>query len=99
MQTIIQFVQTKHKDRTKEITLRKMNKLAEKYSWIIRAEDFYKENNDTVDNKICEIRLSVPGPRIFAESKASTHKAALTETINDLEIQLKKKKGQMMAHV
>ncbi len=40
----------------------------------------------------CGIRLSAPGPRLFAESSQSTFKDAVDETINELKRQLKKRK-------
>ena len=44
---------------------------------------------------ICEIRLSMPGPRVFASTNAETFEAALAETISDLENQLEKRKEKM----
>ncbi len=71
----------------------KLNKLANKYEFIVSAEVFFKEdNNEPVNSKICNIRLSLPGPRIFASSNEKNYEMAVKETISDLEKQLKKRK-------
>ena len=44
------------------------------------------------NDKICEIELSLPGPRVFASSKENNYELAVKNTISDLEIQLKKRK-------
>lgn len=71
----------------------KLDKLGNKYEFIISAEVFFKEDkNEPVESKICNIRLSLPGPRIFATSNEKNYEMAIKETINDLEKQLKKRK-------
>ncbi len=71
----------------------KLNKLANKYEFLINAEVFFKEDkNQPVDSKICNIQLSLPGPRIFATSNEKNYEMAVKETISDLEKQLKKRK-------
>ena len=77
----------------------KLDKLANKYEFIVSAEVFFKEDkNEPVDSKICSIRLSLPGPRIFATSNEKNYEMAVKETINDLEKQLKKRKQTYKAY-
>ena len=54
----------------------------------------YVKHDDKDHNagKICNIELSLPGPRIYATSNESTYEAAVNETIRDLQKQLKKRK-------
>ncbi|MCB0565709.1 MAG: ribosome-associated translation inhibitor RaiA [Phaeodactylibacter sp.] len=93
MQTIIQFVGIEPIDAVEKLTQKKLDKLARKFSSIIRADVFFKEEPDsTGKGKICDIRLSLPGPRIHATSDESTFESAAAETVNDLERQLKKRK-------
>ena len=47
---------------------------------------------------ICNIRLSVPGPQVFAESNETSFEAAIAETVSDLDRQLSKRKAQMNTH-
>ena len=96
METIVQFVQTENNDSVKQMVLEKVEQLSKKYDWLIRADIFFKEEKDTYGKgKICEIRLSCPGPRLFASSNEESFEAAVAETIRDLEIQLEKRKSEM----
>ena len=48
-------------------TRRKLENLNKKYEWLIHATVFFKVENDKTDHgNICEIELSLNGPRIFA---------------------------------
>lgn len=81
------------------IVSRKLEKLGKKYDWIISADVFFKlENDPTGKGKICEMRLSAPGPRLFAKSDTDNFEKAAAETIRDLEIQLKKRKEVFKRH-
>lgn len=80
--------------------LKKLNKLAKRYDWIIKAQVSYKLENDPRNKgRICEIELSVPGPRIFASSTAENFEIATDETLSDLEKQLRKRKATMRPHL
>lgn len=71
----------------------KLENLANKYEFLISAEVFFKEDkNEPVDSKICNIRLSLPGPQLFASSNQKNYEMAVKKTIKDLEVQLKKRK-------
>lgn len=81
------------------IVSKKLEKLGKKYDWIISADVFFKlENDPTGKGKICEMRLSAPGPRLFAKSDTDNFEKAAAETIKDLEIQLKKRKEVFKRH-
>ncbi len=82
-----------------EYVEKKLQKIAEKYEWLIRAEVSFKmENNVYGKGNICEMELSLPGPKIFATSTAETFEAAAKETIADIEKQLKKRKAKFTTH-
>lgn len=99
MEAIFQFVQLAKSERLEELTQKKLDKLETKYDWIIRADVFFKKQ-DGMDPKgfICNIKLSVPGPQVFAESNENSFEAAMAETISDLDRQLSKRKAQMKTH-
>lgn len=89
----IQFVNLDYSDAIAEHATTKLKKLADKYEWLINADVFFKEEANVPEkSKICNIKLSLPGPQIFATSQEKNYEAALKETINDLDIQLKKRK-------
>ncbi|TYB76649.1 ribosome-associated translation inhibitor RaiA [Bizionia gelidisalsuginis] len=77
----------------------KLNKLFNKYEFIVRADVFFKIQNFS-DNtgKIAGIRLSAPGPRLFAEDNSESYHKSVTEAVSQLERQLEKRKGKMKTH-
>lgn len=87
-----QFVKIPTSEALMLYTKEKLQKLAKKYSWVIHAEVFFKIENDVTHEKMCEMELSLPGPKIFASSKEKNFELAVKNTLSDLEIQLKKRK-------
>lgn len=91
----MQYVRMPESKSLSAIVNRNLKKLAHKYQFIIRAEVFFKLGNGTDgNNKICEIQLSAPGPRIFAKSTEDNFEKAAAKTISDLERQLRKRKDK-----
>ncbi len=91
----IQFVKMKTSEAMASYVTGKLKKLDERYDWLIRADVFFKIENDPSENgKICEIELSMPGPKIFATSNEKNFEMAVKETISDLDTQLKKRKAK-----
>ena len=100
MKVNVQFVHMEPSPYVEELLMKKLNKLFKKYDWIITANVFFKlEKGSVGKGKICEIRLSVPGPRIFASSDEESFEKATDETIKDLKRQLKTRKGEMYPHL
>jgi len=88
-----QYVQMPTSEAMNDLMTSKLNKLAKKFDFIIRADVFFKmENDPSGKGKICEIRLSVPGPRIFAKCTEDDFEKAAASTIKELESQLQKRK-------
>lgn len=91
----IQFVKMKTSESMKAYVTKKLQKIAEKYEWVIRTDVFFKlENDPTEKGHICEMEVSLPGPKIFAKSDEKNFEMAVKETISDIEDQLKKRKGK-----
>ncbi|MEZ4971210.1 MAG: ribosome-associated translation inhibitor RaiA [Flavobacteriaceae bacterium] len=86
--------------RLEELATRKLEKLEDKYDFIVRADVFFKKENTSTPNTglICNIRLSAPGPRLFAESNNAKFEMAIAASVEELERQLEKRKGKMKAH-
>lgn len=78
----------------------KLTHLGDKYGDVIRADVFFKEENtsDVETGKVCNIRLSLPGPRIFAEASHDNYVSAIAESVNNLEKQLRKRKEKLIKH-
>lgn len=80
-------------------TEEKLKSLFNKYEFLISATVYFKqEEHQHETGKICNIELSLPGPRIFATSNERNFEVAVRETINDLERQLKKRKEVYKTH-
>lgn len=88
----IQFVKLDTSKSLSEFTIERLKKLASKYQWLISASVFFKVENNATEEKICDIELSLPGPKIFATSKERNFEMAVKETISDLDKQLRKRK-------
>ncbi|QXP53052.1 ribosome-associated translation inhibitor RaiA [Cellulophaga sp. HaHa_2_95] len=76
---------------------KKLTKLFDKHDNIIRADVFFKtENTSTPDTGlICNIKLSIPGPVLFAESSKGSFEASIASSTDELERQLQKRKDKM----
>jgi putative sigma-54 modulation protein len=96
MQIIYEYDDVMASQGLENLVKEKLKALEKKYDFVHRADVFLKTENRTNDKEmICDIRLSMPGPRIFASTNADTFQAALAETIKDLEDQLEKRKQKM----
>lgn len=100
MTTDIQFVSMPTSESMESYTLKKLEKLYKKYDSIIHISVFFKQENNPKDlGKICEMELSISGPRIFASSNEKNYELAVKNTISDLEKQLKKRKGTLKPYM
>ena len=92
-----QYDAVKASDRLEIMTAKKVQKLVDKYDFIIRADVLFKKENTSSPETgmICKIRLSAPGPRLFAEASHGNFEASIAEAIGDLERQLRKRKEKM----
>ncbi|HSQ44180.1 MAG TPA: HPF/RaiA family ribosome-associated protein [Ginsengibacter sp.] len=91
----LQFVQTRTYPRVASLVYEKLENLGEKFNWISNAEVFFQEEkNNRGKGKICEIRLSVPGPVIYASSDEASYEAAVAETADNLERKLRNQELQ-----
>ncbi|MBZ9631738.1 ribosome-associated translation inhibitor RaiA [Salegentibacter sp. LM13S] len=99
MEAIYQFVKLDKSEQLQDFAQKKLDKLETKYDWIVKAQVYFKKE-EAQDPKgyICNIKLSAPGPQIFAESNENSFESATAETVRDLERQLSKRKGQMKTH-
>lgn len=99
MEVLFQFVQLQRSERLEQLVREKLDKLENKYDWIVRSEvHFKRQEEQNPMGYICNINVSVPGPQIFAESNENSFEAAAAESVRDIEKQLAKKKSQMKSH-
>jgi len=90
----IQYVKMLTSETMTDYVTKKLNKLEGKFDFIINANVFFKSENDPRgDSHVCEIELSIPGPKAFASSKEKNFELAAKNAINDLTKQLEKRKA------
>lgn len=90
MQIFFEYHDVNTSNELENFATEKLNGLEEKYAFVHRADVFFKKENTTSDETglICNIRLSMPGPRMFAEATHDNFPESISESVNDLEIQL-----------
>ena len=78
----------------------KLGKLLDKFDFIVKSDVFFKtENTSSPDTgMVCNIRLSAPGPRLFAQSSTGSFEASIASSVEDLQRQLEKRKAKMQSH-
>ena len=100
MKTNIQFIHVDTSESLESYTIEKLNKLNKKYNTLIHADVFFKkENNPKGHGKICEIELSLTGPRVFASANEKNYEVAVKHVISDLDKQLKKRKNVLKPYL
>jgi len=88
-----QYVNMDVSEMLSKYTKIRLDKLSDKYEFLISAQVYFKQDEKDHDaGKICNIELSLPGPRIFATSNEREYETAVNETIRDLKRQLEKRK-------
>ena len=94
-----EFVNVDKSDALEERISAALNKIGAKYSWVTSAEVFIKlENDKTGKGKVCEMKLSLPGPQIFASSNSFSFETAVHDAQKELERQLKRIKEEKYSH-
>ena len=94
-----QYVNTDVSETLSNYAKVRLDKLATKFEFLISAQVYFKhDDKDHNAGKMCNVELSLPGPRIFATSNESTYEAAVNETMRDLKRQLEKRKHTFSTH-
>ncbi|GAA4272800.1 ribosome-associated translation inhibitor RaiA [Aquimarina gracilis] len=100
MKTNIQFVQMPTSETMENYVHERLDKLYKKYEWVIKSDVFFKKENDPKGaGKICDLELSLPGPKIYATSNEKNYELAFKESLKDVERQLKKRKQEMKPYM
>lgn len=95
----IQYVGVDVSETLSAFTKEKLEKLFNRYEFLINATVYFKQDDKNhTEGKICNMELSLPGPRIFATSNERNFEVSVRETISDLERQLKKRKEAYKTH-
>jgi len=94
------YVHVTASERLEEFTTQRLEKLKERYSWIVRAEVFFKKENTSSNDSgmICDIKISAPGENVFTSSSEKNFEAAISKSIDEVKRQLQRKKEKMSTH-
>lgn len=85
MQIIIQSPHVSPTEALTKFVKNKIGKLSHMYDRIKSAEVFLKiEKSDSADDKVCEIRLSIPGNDLFVKKQSHTFQDAVTKVVDAL---------------
>lgn len=86
--------------RLEDFASKRVDKLMDKYNFVVRAHVTFKTENTASPESgmICTIRLSAPGPDLFAEASHGTFEASIAEVAEELERQLRRRKEKTQAH-
>ncbi len=92
-----EYDEVKASERLESLATQRLNKIADKYDFIVRADVLIKkENTSSPDTgRICAIRLSIPGPNLYSEASHGNFEASIAEATDDLERQLRRRKEKM----
>ena len=95
-------IQSIHFDADKKLldfVQKKLDKLDTFHDKIINTEVFLKlEPGEKKDNKIVQVKLSIPGNSIVAKEQAATFEEATDNIVENLKAQIKKQKERAGAH-
>ena len=93
MTILIQFLKIQTSESLKAKTNELVTKLVNRFDWVESISVSYKEGSGSTDkNKVCEIEVSAPTPRLFVSVTDYGYEAALKVALKDMERQLKKRK-------
>ena len=92
LKTTIHSIHFDADNKLEEFIIQRISKLSNLSENIIESEVFLKLDNNTVENKVVEIKLVIPGNDLFAKKSGKTFEEACDSTIEALRRQLKKRK-------
>ncbi len=95
MQINLQTLKFDAKDGLKDYVHEKVGKLSQYDDKIIRADVTLSLNGDAVENKVCEIRLVVPGNDDFVKKNATSFEESVHSCVDILQKILRRKKEQV----
>ena len=75
----------------------KVSKLYNYYCEIISIDISLRVSNaDNKENKVCEIRLAIPGNDILASAQCKTFEEAVLSVVEIIKVRLKRKKSKII---
>lgn len=99
MNIIIKTLGFNAKPDLKDFVHTKAGKLSRLYDKIIECEvSFSIDKSSSKENKVCDIKLSIPGNDLLAKAQCKTFEEATSQCLDALQSQIEKKKNKIMAY-
>lgn len=96
MEIIIQSLHFKVNDHLEKFVKDKVNKLSRLNNQALPVEvNLRLEKSKQSENKVCEIKVPLPGKTLFAKRQSESFEEAINSTIDALQQQIKKRKTQV----
>ncbi|MEO7043838.1 MAG: ribosome-associated translation inhibitor RaiA [Ferruginibacter sp.] len=96
MKINLQSLHFKASDNLKEFVEDKVSKLSHFDDKIISADvTLFSDDGKNIDNKVCEIRLVVPGYDDFVKKNAESFEEAIADAVETLQKILRRKKDKV----
>ena len=98
MNITIQSVHFDAAEKLEQFILQKVGKLDQFYDGIIGSEVTLRlDKSETLDNKVAEVTLDIPGNNLFAKKQSKTFEEAVDLACEALRKQLVKRKDKIKA--
>ena len=98
MEIIISTINFKTDTTLETFVREKVSKLFNQCKTIIRANVILREGeNGNLENKLCEIRLMVPGYDHFVKKSTGVYEKSVSQAVEVLQKILRRKKNKMIA--
>lgn len=95
MKINLQSIHFKASDHLKEFVNEKVGKLSHFDNSIISAEVTLLNGDGQTNNKVCEIKLVVPGNDDFVKKSADSYEEAVAEAVDTLQKIIRRKKDKV----
>ncbi|MDZ4682000.1 MAG: ribosome-associated translation inhibitor RaiA [Saprospiraceae bacterium] len=95
MNVTIQSVHFSETQALHDFVTEEVRKLSRYHDKIEGAKVFLKlEKSDTRENKVCEVRLEIPGYDLFVKKQCETFEEATSKVVDELKEQVKELKSR-----
>lgn len=99
MKTEIQSILFNSKQELKSFICIKVNSLVRFYKEVIGSEIVLRlDNSHTRENKICQVRLVIPGYDLWASARSNTFEEATLKVVKALKRQIQNHKAKSINH-
>ena len=94
----IKYISFSSKQELKDFVYKKVNTLVRFYKEVIGSDIFLRlDNSHTRENKVCQIRLVIPGYDLWASAKSNSFEKATLLVVKSLKKQIENLKNKSIS--